>query len=143
VQLLKLWKAARWASERSLSLARSHPPGTKGASHTLRVLGQTFAPAYSLLSFEMHRAVPALAELARRVEREVRPRSNYGRPANDRRRPSLDSEHGQPVNDRRRPSLDSEPRRIPGLEVAALEYQSDSGRRPTEPSARAAPTASR
>jgi len=34
-------------------------------------------------------------------------------------------QYGQPVNDRPRPRLDSEPRRIPGLEVKALEYQSD------------------
>jgi hypothetical protein len=34
-------------------------------------------------------------------------------------------DYGQPVNDRPRPRLDSEPRRIPGLEVAVLAYQSD------------------
>jgi len=34
-------------------------------------------------------------------------------------------DYGQPATHRSRPTLDSEPRRIPGLEVAALEYQSD------------------
>ncbi len=44
---------------------------------------------------------------------------------------------------RPRPLLDSEPRRTPGLEVTALEYQSDPAVDQTGPSARAAPTAPR
>jgi hypothetical protein len=45
------------------------------------------------------------------------------RPTTAAERSRVDNE--QPANNRPRPTVDSEPRRIPGLEVTALEYQSD------------------